>query len=225
MSSLVDYLISIDYLKTPVIIEAFRKIKRIDFLPSEIQNLHEIDQALPIGQDQTISQPAVVAFMLELLAPKPGDKILDVGSGSGWTTALLAEIVSKQGENKKQKIKNERGKVFAIEIIPELMEFGKQNVAKYNFIKKGTAKFICADGSKGLKSEAPFDKILVSAAAEKTPKSLKEQLKINGRLVIPVKDEKNTFFYSQSIWFLEKKSQDKFKIKKFPGFAFVPLVK
>jgi protein-L-isoaspartate(D-aspartate) O-methyltransferase len=213
--SLIDQLISNNYLKTPLIIEAFRKIKRIDFLPEEIKSLYESDEALPIGEGQTISQPAVVAFMLELLQPKPGDKILDIGSGSGWTSALLAYITSK---------KNKKGKVFAIEVIEILKEFGEKNVLKYNFIKKGIVKFICGDGTKGLEKEAPFDKILVSAAAQKVPEKLKEQLKIGGRIVIPIKDQKEDFFYSQSIYLLEKKSQNNFKIKKYPGFVFVPLV-
>ena len=88
--SLIDSLILRGYLKTPSVIEAFRKIKRADFLPSHLKSLSDIDEALPIGEGQTISQPAVVAFMIELLEPKKGEKILDVGSGSGWTTALLA---------------------------------------------------------------------------------------------------------------------------------------
>ncbi len=95
---------------------AFKKIKREDFLLPEDRSKAGIDNALPIGYGQTISQPATVAFMLELLQPRAGDKILDVGSGSGWTTALLAEIVGK------------RGKVYGVERILELKNFGKQNL-------------------------------------------------------------------------------------------------
>ena len=91
--ALIDNLIQEGWLKTPRIIEAFRKIKRVDFLPENIKNLAELNEALPIGYGQTISQPLVVAFMLEQLQPEIGDKILDVGSGSGWTSALLGEIV------------------------------------------------------------------------------------------------------------------------------------
>lgn len=225
--SLVSYLISVGYLKNPIIIKAFQKIKRIDFLPEDIKEMADLDQALPIGKGQTISQPAVVAFMLELLQPKPGDKVLDIGSGSGWTTALLAYIVSQKGnskfENSNYEGKNSKGKVIAIEIIPELKKFGESNVAKYNFIKKGVVKFILGDGKKGFKKEAPFDKILVSAAAPSVPSELKSQLKIGGRLVIPIKD-KTAGDFSQSIWMLERKKKDKFKIEKYPGFVFVPLV-
>jgi len=201
---LTDSLIQEGWLKTLQIIKAFQKIKREDFLPEDVKDLAEIDTAVPIGWGQTISQPLVVAFMLELLQPDAGEKILDIGSGSGWTTALLSNIVG------------EKGKVYAIEIVPELKEFGEKNVAKYNFIKKGIAKFIFADGSNGYKKEAPFDKILASASAQKEiPVSWKEQLKIGGRIVTPIED---------SIWLFVKKSEQDFEEKEFPGFVFVPLI-
>jgi len=208
--TLIDSLIEEGWLKTQRIIGAFRKIKRIDFLPEDIKDLAELNEALPIGFGQTISQPLVVAFMIELLNPKPGEKILDVGSGSGWTTALLAEIVG------------EKGKVIAIEIIPELMEFGKKNVEKYNFIEKGVVEFICADGSKGYPKAASrpelaewFDKILASASAREIPKAWKEQLKIGGRIVTPI---------GTSIWLFVKKSEKEFEEIEYPGFVFVPLI-
>jgi len=233
--ALIENLIQEGWLKTPRIIEAFKKIKRVDFLPEDLKDLAEINEALPISYGQTISQPLVVAFMLELLEPKEGEKILDVGSGSGWTSALLAEIVG------------ERGKIIAIELIPELKEFGEKNVAKYNFAEKGIVKFICADGSKGYPKEAPFDKILVSAAlaatkggkedlssltmAQKLPRAWQEQLKIGGRIVTPI---------GNSIWLFIKKSQEEgdessvhlnsvqedlvFEEKEYPGFVFVPLI-
>ena len=201
--SLIDSLILRGYLKTPSVIEAFRKIKRADFLPSHLKSLSDIDEALPIGEGQTISQPAVVAFMIELLEPKKGEKILDVGSGSGWTTALLAQIVG------------EKGKVFGIELIPSLAEFGKENIKRYNFIENGIVKILCQDGSKGLPEEAPFDKILVSASAEDVSQAFREQLKVGGRLVIPI---------STSIWLFKKKEKDVFEEKEYPGFVFVPLI-
>ena len=201
--ALIDNLIKRGWLKTPRIIEAFRKIKRIDFLPDDIKNLAEQNTALPIGFGQTISQPLVVAFMLEQLDPRPGNKILDIGSGSGWTTALLAEIVG------------EKGKVIAIEIVPELKEFGEKNARKYNFVEKGIAKFISTDGSKGFPEEAPFDKILASASAERLPQAWKEQLKIGGRIVTPI---------GSSIWVFVKKSKTEFDEHEYPGFVFVPLI-
>jgi len=203
MKQLIDSLINDGYLKTPKIIEAFRAIDRVDFVPEDLKSEAYINAPLSIGRGQTISQPLTVAFMLELLQPQKEDKILDVGSGSGWQTALLAHIVGP------------KGRIFAIELILELIEFGKKNIAKYNFVEKGIVKFICADGSKGLPEEAPFDKIIAAAAAEEIPKAWKKQLKVGGRLVTPV---------GSSIWLLEKVGKNKFKEKEFPGFAFVPLV-
>lgn len=206
---LVDDLINNGYLKTPNIIEAFRNIKREDFVLAEDKKNAEINAPLSIGFGQTISQPLTVAFMIELLRPKKGDKILDIGSGSGWTTALLAEIVGSTG------------RVYSIEVVSELKKFGEKNVSKYNFIKKGVVKYFCKDGRMGLLEYASFDKVLVSAAAEEAPKKLLEQLKIGGRLVIPIGKQ----FESQEIVQVDKQDEKKFKEKKFPGFIFVPLIK
>lgn len=215
--ALIDDLIKDGYLKTPRIIEAFKKIRRIDFLlqlptgdPKDVETLAELNEALSIGFNQTISQPLVVAFMLELLEPKEGEKILDIGSGSGWTTALLAEIVGKKGLPA-----GRQGKVIAIEIIPELKEFGEKNAEKYGFVKNKMAEFICADGSKGYVKESPYDKILVSASAKKLPDELKNQLKVGGRIVIPI---------GSSIWLFIKNGENEFEEKEYPGFVFVPLV-
>ncbi|MBZ1345410.1 MAG: protein-L-isoaspartate O-methyltransferase [Candidatus Nealsonbacteria bacterium] len=220
--ALIDSLIKEGWLKTPRIIEAFKKIKRVDFLPEEMKDLAELNEALPIGFGQTISQPLVVVFMLEQLQPQPGEKILDIGSGSGWTSALLGEIVGE-----KDLPAGRQGKVIAIDIVPELVEFGRKNVTKYNFlapyrtegsgagIEKGTVELICADGSKGYQKEAPYDKILVSASAEKLPSAWKEQLKIGGRIVTPI---------GTSIWLFIKKTEKEFEEIEYPGFVFVPLI-
>lgn len=203
-------------MKTDSIKDAFRKIKREDFLPEDIKNLAEVNEALPIGYNQTISQPLVVAFMLEQLQPKAGEKILDIGSGSGWTAALLAELVGGVPANGKA------GRVFALEIVPELKEFGEKNVAKYNFIEKGIVEFICADGSKGYPDFASctelaegFDKILASASANEIPAIWKKQLKIGGKIVAPV---------GSSIKVILKKSEGEFDEADYSGFVFVPLI-
>jgi len=203
MDSLVKDLIYSGYLKTDRIIDAFSKIRRVDFVPEDLESAAQANIPLPIGQGQTISQPLTVAFMLEKLEPLPGNKILDVGSGSGWTAVLLAHIVG------------EKGKVIGMERIKELCDFGINNVSKYHLIEGGRVKIICADGTKGYVHEAPYDRILVSAAAREVPKELKKQLKVGGRLVIPV---------GSSIWVLEKISDKDFREKEYPGFAFVPLV-
>lgn len=191
------------YLKTDVIIDAFFNVGREEFVPEDLINSADLDISLPIGYGQTISQPMTVAFMLELLDPKPGQNILDLGSGSGWTTAILSHIVGS------------KGKVTSIERIKELCDFCKKNVDKFNFIRKGIAEFHCMDGSKGFEKNAPYDRILVSAMAKQIPKELKEQLAVGGKIVIPV---------NNSIWYAEKKSDGELEIEKFPGFSFVPLV-
>lgn len=200
---LINDLIREGYLKTPAIIEAFRTIDRRDFVPAEMIDMAYLNQPLPIGSGQTISQPLTVAFMLELLGPKSGGKILDIGAGSGWQTALLAYLVG------------EKGLVMAIERLPELAEMARQNVAKYGFIEKGTVKMVEGDGSKGYAAEAMFDKIIAAAAAEKIPEAWKEQLKIGGRIVAPV---------NSSIIVVDKTGADEFEQRQYFGFSFVPLI-
>lgn len=184
------------------ITKAFKEVDRRDFLPVDREDLAELNMPLPIGYGQTISQPLVVEFMLEKLDPHPGHKILDIGSGSGWTTALLSHIVGQQG------------KVIGMEIIPELKRFGEQNVAEYNFIEKGIAEFVCEDGIEGFKPQVPYDRILVSAAAEELPSAWKEQVKPKGKIVTPI---------GHSIFVLTKKEEG-FVKEEHTGFAFVPLV-
>lgn len=191
------------YLKKDILIEAFSEIDRIEFVPENLEKSAHANVALPIGYGQTISQPMAVAVMLELLDPQQSQKILDIGSGSGWTTALLSYVVGSHGN------------VIAMERKEELMEFGKENADKYGYVKKGIAKFFTGDGSKGFPQEAPYDRILVSASSQCVPNELKEQLKIGGKMVIPI---------GESIWYMEKKSENEFYKEEFPGFQFVPLV-
>ncbi|OJW70667.1 MAG: hypothetical protein BGO68_06275 [Candidatus Amoebophilus sp. 36-38] len=181
------------------VIAAFKAIDRKDFVGSN--NLEEAyeDYALYIGHNATISQPTTVAFMLEKLGAVPGDIVLDIGAGSGWTTALLAAIVG------------EYGRVYGVEIIPELVEFGQHNLGKYNFphatIEQATEQL-------GLSDRAPFDRILVSAAANSLSSELVEQLRVGGSLIIPIKS---------AIWKVNKSLTSEIAIVKYPGFAFVPL--
>jgi protein-L-isoaspartate(D-aspartate) O-methyltransferase len=199
---LVNYLKERGVLKTKEIINAFLKIDRKDFVKEEYKEQAYFDTPLPTLMGQTISQPYVVAFMLELLQPQKGQKILDIGFGSGWTTCLLSEIV---GEN---------GKVYGIEIVPEVFEFGKKNIEKYNFIQKGIVEVFLMDGSKGFSEKAPFDRILVSAASKKIPEEMILQLKDGGILVIPD---------FEGIWKVEK-INGKIEKEYHYGFVFVPLV-
>jgi protein-L-isoaspartate(D-aspartate) O-methyltransferase len=200
---LIDNLIKGGYLKSKNIIDAFKKIDRKNFVPQDLEYEAYVNAPLPIGWGQTISQPLTVAFMLELLQPQKGNKILDVGAGSGWQTAILAEIVGK------------KGKVFAIEVIENLVKFGKANVEKYDFIKSGRAEFFHGNAESGLAEKAPFDRIIAAASAQEIPESWKKQLKVGGRLVAPI---------DSSVHLIVKKSENDFDDKEFPGFAFVPFV-
>ncbi len=203
--NLINSLIKDGYLKTPEIIGAFKEIDRKDFTPEEYKNEAYVNAPLPIGFGQTISQPLTVAFMLELLEPKAGEKILDVGAGSGWVCALLARIVG------------EKGKIISVERIPELKEMAERNIAKYNFFKKGTVNLILGDGSKGYKKEAFYDKIIAGAAAyEDIPFEWKKQLKIGGRITAPVKN---------SIVVIDKIGKNEYSKKEYFGFSFVPLIR
>lgn len=201
---LIQDLIYSGYLKHPKIIKAFKNINRADFVPEELKSLAYLDEALLIGYGQTISQPLVVAFMLEILELKKGDKILEIGAGSGWQTALIANIIG------------ERGKIYSIERIPELYDFAKNNISKYNFLEKGIVKLILGDGSKGYKEESPYDKIIAAASADEIPEAWLAQLKINGRVVAPIKN---------SIFAFGKTSKNKFRKKEYFGFSFVPLIR
>lgn len=186
-------------LRSSRVAEALKKVRREDFVLPEHLSEAYLDTPLPIGQGQTISQPYVVAFMLELLDPKASDKVLDLGSGSGWTTALLAELVPE-------------GKVYGVERIPELVALGKENLAKYQY---RNAKILPSKKGLGLPAQAPFQKILASAAAEEMPAELLRQLAPGGRMVVPI---------GNSIWKIDKGENGEVHKEEFSGFVFVPLL-
>lgn len=196
---LINYLINSGTLKSPEIIDAFKKIDRGFFVLPQYRIHAYHNYPLPIGHDQTISQPQTVAFMLELLKPKKEERVLDVGAGSGWTTALLAHIVGPGGQ------------VYATEIIPALIDFATNNFKNFNL---PNINLQLATKTLGLPKEAPFDKILVSATTDNLPRTLIDQLKISGRMVIPI---------GQSIWQIDKKSEKDIQVTEYPGFLFVPL--
>jgi protein-L-isoaspartate(D-aspartate) O-methyltransferase len=200
---LLEYLEKVGVLKTEKVKLAFKKFDRKDFLPEEMKNFAYIDSPLPIGEDvgQTCSAPYVTAFLIELLNPEEGNKILEIGFGSGWTTCILAELV---GEN---------GKIYAFEIDENVFNFGKENIERYNYIEKGRVKIILGDGSKGFKEEAPFDRILVNAFSPEIPQVFIEELKDGGILVIPD---------YEGIWQIIKKNNEIIKNYHW-GFVFGPL--
>ena len=199
-TELIQYLINKRVLRSQALINAIQRIDRKNFVIKNEQINAYQDYPLPIGYGQTVSQPSTVAFMLELLDPQQGEKILDIGSGSGRTTALLAKVVGH------------RGRVYGVDIIPELAKWGQNNLNKYRLPQ---AKIKLATNEYGLPSEAPFDKILVSAAGEEIPIELLEQLKVDGRIVIPIKNK---------IISLVKKIDGTVEAEEFGDFTFVPLI-
>lgn len=159
------------WLKSKEVIEAFTKIKRENFVLPDQRKYAYANYPLPIQADQTISQPLTVAAMTEALGAKQGNKILEVGAGSGYQAAILSEIVGPTG------------KIITTEIIPELFEFAKSNLAGFKNVI-----VLNADGSQGHEKESPYDRIIVTASAPSAPEPLVKQLKEGGRLVIPVGD-------------------------------------
>lgn len=199
---LIQELMRSGYLKTPQIIEAFRNIDRADFVLPEYASQAYENHPLPIGAGQTISQPLTVAFMLELLRLKPGERILDIGSGSGWQAALLASIVGDAGH------------VTGVERIQELCDFASENISKYPDSQKRTSLF-CQDAAASL-PEGDFDKIIVAASATiAIPDFWRDRLLVGGSMVTPV---------GNSIWRYTRVSETEWKQEEFPGFVFVPLV-
>ncbi len=203
MKELIDYLKEKGFLKKENVYNAFSKIDRKDFVPEELKEHAYKDVPLSIGYGQTISQPQVVSFMIELLFPERGQNILDIGFGSGWTTALLAEIVKT-------------GKVIGVEKVPEVYNFGKKNIEKYSFMNRKIVELFLGDGRKGRADKGPYDRVLVSAAdrARDLPRNLTGQIKEGGRVVIPI----------DSSIFLFVKKEGSFQWEEYPGFSFVPLV-
>ena len=196
---LIRHLINTDALRSSNIIDAFDNIDRVGFVLDPTAADVYGDYPLPIGYGQTISQPTTVAMMMEMLEPHSGQKISDIGSGSAWSTALLAYIVG------------DGGSVTGLEKVSQLVEFGGNNLKKYNF---SNAKIIQAGNKLGLEGEK-FDRILVSASAKEFPSELTKQLKPSGKLVIPVKN---------SIYEITKKANGELDSAEHYGFVFVPLI-
>jgi len=202
---LIEHLVRWGYLTKPEIIEAFRKVPRHEFVPANLKDYAYADQPLPIGHGQTISAPSMIAIMLNSLELKPGQKVLEIGAGSGYNAALIAEIVGP------------RGKVFTIERIAELSEFGRANLQKTGY---GWVHVVVGDGTCGYKREAPWDRILVTACTPEIPRPLVEQLKIGGKLGAPV----GQHYMFQTWLVVDKRSEKEISTRECGGCSFVPLV-
>ncbi|MEN3203119.1 MAG: protein-L-isoaspartate(D-aspartate) O-methyltransferase [Atribacterota bacterium] len=182
------------------VIEAFLRVPRHLFVPKEYEDLAYQDSPLPIGSGQTISQPYIVALMLELLELREDHKVLEIGTGSGYQTALLAELVSE---------------VYSIERIPELLDEARERLRHLGY----TNVFLFAgDGSKGLPEFAPYDRIIVSACARRIYEVWIEELKDGGLIVLPLEDKRGQNLIRAC------KRGEKLIIENHGGCVFVPLI-
>ncbi len=191
--------------------KAFLRVPREEFVPPDQRRLAYLDHPLSIGCGQTISAPHMVLLMTERLDARPGMKVLEVGAGSGYQAAILAEIVAPS-----DRPRSEWGHVYTIERIPELAEKARRNLEKTGYADRVTV--IVGDGTKGYPPAAPYDRIIVTAAAPRIPRSLVEQLKVGGRMVIPVGD-----LYSQILLIVDK-TKEGIKVKEDVPCVFVPLI-
>ena len=192
-------------IKSEKVKRAFLRVPRYKFVLERYKEYAHVDEPLPIPAGQTISAPHMVAIMLELAELKEGMNVLEVGAGSGWNAALIYEVV--------------RQDVYTIERIPELAEFAKRNLERAGY--KNKVHVIVGDGTKGFPPKAPYDRIIVTAGAPKVPEPLIEQLKVGGKILIPV----GSYHLWQELLEVIKISEDnKIKIKNHGGVAFVPLI-
>ncbi len=198
-NKLVD-IIAAKNIKNKNVLDAIRSVPRHLFMDSSFEDHAYQDKAFPIAAEQTISQPYTVAFQTELLELNPGDKILEIGTGSGYQTAVLLKL---------------KARVFTIERQLELFKKTSLFFKKMGYRPK---KIIFGDGYKGLPGEAPFEGIIVTAGAPEIPKALLSQLKIGGKLVIPVGLE------DQIMTRIIRKSEKEFERQEFGSFRFVPLL-
>lgn len=190
-------------IKDPVVLDAIETLPRHYFLPAEFESHAYEDKAFPIAAGQTISQPYTVAYQTRLLKVNKGDKILEIGTGSGYQAAVLCLCGAR---------------VYTIERHKELSETAVQTLKAIGLADK--ISFYVGDGTKGLSGEAPYDGIIVTAGAPSVPKTLIAQLKVGGRLVIPVGKSADV----QRMVRITKLGEDEIKTEAFDDFSFVPLV-
>lgn len=184
------------------VITAMNNIPRHFFLDTAMDNIAYEDRAFPIGEGQTISQPYTVAYQTQLLQVKPNEKVLEIGTGSIYQATVLAEIGAK---------------VFTIERQKNLFEKSKQFIFKSKY---SNIKFFYGDGFEGLPTFAPFDKVIITAAAPYIPPKLIAQLKPGGKMVIPVNED-----HHQRMLRLTKNADGSFSEEAFENFSFVPMLK
>ena len=209
---LLEDLKKMGYIKSDKVYKAMMQVPREEFVPDDLKLYAYEDRPLPIGYGQTISAPSIVAYMTELLDPNVGHKVLEIGTGSGYQAAVLAEIVAPKAAPREA-----WGHVWSIERIPELAEWARSNLERTGYSDRVTV--VVGDGTLGLPDEAPFDRIIVTAAAPKVPEPLIEQLKPGGRLVIPVGDT-----WTQDLLLIIKKETGEIEEVPTIPVLFVPLI-
>lgn len=184
----------------PAVLAAMAKVPRHEFVPEALRPQAYHDGPLPIGHGQTISQPYIVAFMTEKLSPKPSDRILEIGTGSGYQAAVLSGLVAE---------------VYSIEIVEPLAQSARTTLQRLGY---GNVKVRTGDGYQGWPEAAPFDAIIVTCAPERVPQALVEQLKEGGRMVIPVGEAG-----AAQVLYLMEKQGSKLKAKAVLPVRFVPM--
>jgi protein-L-isoaspartate(D-aspartate) O-methyltransferase len=184
------------------VINAISRVPRELFVPEDLERRAYDDTPLPIGQNQTISAPHMVAIMSQLLDLLPGMKVLEVGGGSGYHAAVMAVLVGPKGH------------IFSLERKPELVALARKNLEKANI---ANVTIIEGDGSLGLAEHAPYDRISVAAAAPQIPESLKQQLEVGGKMVLPVGRDRQVLL-------LVTRKDNGFVVEEKMGVIFVPLI-
>jgi len=202
LNDLINFLKNSRFLNDDNVESAFRNIPRHEFVPiSELDRAYD-NEPLSIMKDQTISQPGVVSRMTEWLDVKDGQKILEIGTGSAWQTAILSYLIGT-------------GTIYSVEIHSELVKFAKENLEKFRL---DNAHVILGDGSLGYPQASPYDRIIITAACTEIPLPLLEQLGDNGLIIAPVGGS------SQSLVLLKKTSEGIIEIKNQSNYIFVPLL-
>ncbi len=201
-NEMVDHQIAARGVRDRRVLKAMRMVPREEFLPESLREFAYDDAPLPIAAEQTISQPYIVAFMIEALALQGGEKVLEIGTGSGYAAAVLAEIA---------------GEVYTVERLNELAE---EAGSALDLLSYHNVHVQCGDGTKGWPEHAPFDAIIVAAGGPQIPESLKAQLKVGGRMVIPVGKTSN----SQELIRITRQSGTKYKTEDIADVRFVPLI-
>lgn len=199
----VDSLVERGVLKKAKLIEAFRKVPRHRFARGNAVNLAYYDAPLFIKENSTISQPSTVATMLELIDLKEGDSVLEIGTGSGWNAALIAYCVGKSG------------RVVSLEIDKELVVLAIEKIAEFHM---NNVKIVCSDGINGYIKGSPYDKIMYTAASDKVPNTVLEQLSIGGTLLAPLGPKE-----MQVLTMIKRLGGTKFDTHHFGYFQFVPM--